>query len=189
MEPHQRLAKRCIKPPCRAPPPPPPGRETYRRIATHTATFDSGSPAGSFTARLPGHLPTRDAGAGPHSSSGGGASYEAPHNQPGTPVSRGGPGADGRHGGGTPHGGAGGLEDAQRRLPLPIRHIVDRLAHFDREVLMPVFSSQEEGLRQGVDAGAAVHAAAPTGASPPPVQQQQQQPGQPGEGGPPFTLI
>lgn len=53
-------------------------------------------------------------------------------------------------GGGTPGAfrPSSSLEDAQRRLPLPIRSLVDRLQHFDRDVMMPVFTRTPEEQQQ-----------------------------------------
>jgi hypothetical protein len=61
-----------------------------------------------------------------------------------------------------------GADDPARRLPPALRGLVDRLQHFDREVLMPTFT------RTGVGEGQP-HAAGPPPPPPAPQQQQQQQ--------------
>jgi hypothetical protein len=112
-----------------------------------------------------GRLPTPSGPSSTQPSPGGGppsrGSYRAPPGssyggaaggeQPGTPGGAGGGAAD-----------SGGVDDAQRRLPLPVRNLVDRLSAFDRDVMLPIFGSADSasGQQPGVGGGQAAGAAA-----------------------------
>jgi hypothetical protein len=172
--PHDSQARRCPTPPR------PRRRNTYMRVPL-------GDDADGAPGVALGRVADGGGGGGGGGTSGGGAGARAAYRVPagGGYSGRGDaeqPGTPGGGGGGG--GGSGGADDQQRRLPLPVRNLVDRLSAFDRDVLFPVFG-RADSISEAPPQGAAPAAGGPA-------QHPQQPPGGGGGvqgGGGNFTLM